>query len=66
MAVSAKGVKAMKEVMDGMGEGRGECVVLEGAKHGFAVRSCVGDEVQVKYAGVAEEQAMGWFGRWLG
>lgn len=42
-----------------------ECVVLKGAKHGFALRSCVVDELQRGYAEVAERQALEWFGRWL-
>jgi dienelactone hydrolase len=65
-------VAVMKKVLnekngkENGGEGRHECVLLEGAKHGFAVRSWEGDKVQMGFADVAEKQALAWFERWLG
>lgn len=56
----------VKKLIDGMGEeGRFECVVYEGCRHGFAVRSHPDDLVEVEAAERAEEQALRWFGRWL-
>lgn len=72
MAISASKVQVMKSVLEekakkeeGPLEGCYECVVLEGALHGFAVRSCVTNEKQMGYAGVAEKQALDWFARWM-
>lgn len=63
LGISAKGVKSLAAVLEG--KKVCECVVLKGAKHGFALRSCVVDELQRGYAEVAERQALEWFGRWL-
>ena len=40
--------------------------VVEGAKHGFAVRGDLGVEEEVKQGMVAEDQAVDWFQKWLG
>jgi len=42
-----------------------EVIVLEGAKHGFAIRLDPEDEVQNRCAAKAEELALGWFSQWL-
>lgn len=43
-----------------------EMVILEGAKHGFAIRTHPDDEREMEMAMWAEEQALAWFERWLG
>lgn len=62
-------VAVMKKVLDEKNAkedgGRYECVLLEGAKHGFAVRSWEGDAVQMGFADVAEKQALAWFQKFL-
>lgn len=57
--------KVLNEKAEKLDEKRHECVLLEGAKHGFAVRSWEGDSVQMGFADVAEKQALAWFERWL-
>lgn len=42
-----------------------EMVILEGAKHGFAIRTHPDDEVEMEMALRAEDQALAWFGKWL-
>lgn len=39
-------------------------VILEGAKHGFAVRT-MDDKYQWELASKAEDQAVAWFKRWF-
>lgn len=63
MALSAKGLSLMRKILEGRVEH--ELVVLDGAKHGFAVRTDPTDELQNKYAVVAEKQAIEWFERWF-
>lgn len=63
LGISASGVKNLAAVLGG--KDNGECVVLKDAKHGFALRSCVEDDLQRGYATIAEKQALEWFGRWL-
>ncbi|KAI4174958.1 MAG: hypothetical protein LQ343_001985 [Gyalolechia ehrenbergii] len=60
---SVKAVFARKNEEEG-GKGRFELNVVEGAKHGFAVRGNPGDEEEMKQAQVAEDQAVEWFRRW--
>jgi dienelactone hydrolase len=78
-AVKPEKVAVMKEVLEGKGkkhrgiEGEGEAggegvkevIVLEGAKHGFAIRLNPKDEVQNEAAEKAEDLAVQWFGRWF-
>ncbi|KAL8709620.1 MAG: hypothetical protein Q9220_005712 [cf. Caloplaca sp. 1 TL-2023] len=45
-------------------KGRFEIQIVEGARHGFAVRGDPGNEEEMKQAMVAEEQAVECFGRW--
>ena len=40
--------------------------VVEGAKHGFAVRGNLGIEEEVQQGIVAEDEAVKWFQKWLG
>ncbi|KAL8801559.1 MAG: hypothetical protein Q9200_006914 [Gallowayella weberi] len=44
---------------------RYEIQVLEGAKHGFAVRGNPNDSAEMDQAQRAEDQAVGWFGKWI-
>jgi len=64
MALGSKLAIKMKEILDKKGDGH-ECVILPGAKHGFAVRSYPDDEVQIGFGAVAEKQAINWFTKWL-
>jgi dienelactone hydrolase len=66
--MNTKDIAQMKKVLDAKTEAAGECqcVLLEGAKHGFAVRSWEGDKVQMGFADVAEKQALEWFEKWMG
>ena len=47
---------------------RGKFVVtvVEGAKHGFAVRGNLGIEEEVRQGMVAEDEAVKWFQKWVG
>jgi dienelactone hydrolase len=64
MALSTPGIRSMETILTKKG-GDHEVVILDGAKHGFAVRMHPDDELQNRYAVVAEEQAIAWFTRWL-
>lgn len=54
----------MKEILDAK-KGDFEMTILEGAKHGFAVRTHPEDEKEMECAEKAEVQALEWFARWL-
>jgi dienelactone hydrolase len=64
MALSTEGIRTMETILKKKG-GDHEVVILDGAKHGFAVRIDPKDELQNKYADVAEKQAIAWFTKWL-
>lgn len=66
--MNTKDIAQMKKILDAKTDAAGECqcVLLEGAKHGFAVRSWEGDKVQMGFADVAEKQALEWFEKWMG
>ena len=42
-----------------------EMEVMEGARHGFAIRGDPGDEEEKRRGQMAEDQAVEFFGRWL-
>lgn len=42
-----------------------EMIVVEGARHGFAIRGNPGDEDEKRRGKMAEDQAVDFFGRWL-
>lgn len=65
MALSTAGIRSMETILTKKGANH-EVVILDGAKHGFAVRVDPKDELQNRYAEVAERQAIAWFTRWLG
>ena len=50
----------------GGGEKGFEVVVVEGGKHGFAVRGNPDKEEEARQCQEAEDQAVTWFGRWFG
>lgn len=69
-----KGVKQVEQVLekknqvgagDGTANGRHEIRIVEGAKHGFAVRGNPDDELEMGQAQRAEDQAVAWFKRWI-
>ncbi|KAI4099852.1 MAG: hypothetical protein LQ339_005767 [Xanthoria mediterranea] len=69
-----KGVKQIQQVLerknkagggDGTAKGRHEIQIVEGAKHGFAVRGNPENEVEMAQAQRAEDQAVAWFERWI-
>ncbi len=72
--LKAEGIETIKEIfarkeaeMNGnRKEGKMfEMNVVEGARHGFAVRGNPGDEDEKRRGQVAEDQAVDFFGRWL-
>ena len=42
-----------------------EIRMIEGAKHGFAVRGNPDDKAELEYAQIGEDQAVTWFQKWL-
>lgn len=67
--LNMKGVETIKEVFarknaETGGKGRFELNIVEGARHGFAVRGDPDDEEELRQAQVAEDQAVAWFRRW--
>lgn len=62
-----EGIFAKKEMqLDQNDKGKYVISVVEGAKHGFAVRGDLGIEEEVKQGIIAEDQAVEWFQKWLG
>ncbi|KAK4698118.1 hypothetical protein P7C71_g49, partial [Lecanoromycetidae sp. Uapishka_2] len=66
------GVRQIEEIFAGkekklpeIEKGRFVISVVEGAKHGFAVRGNLGIEEEVKQGMVAEDEAVKWFQKWL-
>jgi dienelactone hydrolase len=62
-AMNAAGIRQMEGILKKVDHH--EVVILEGAKHGFAVRIDPTDELQNNYAKQAEVQAIAWFSKWL-
>jgi len=68
MMLKADGVEMIKEAFkkkEGSEEGKYEMNVVDGAKHGFAVRGNPGDEEEKRKGQLAEDQAVDFFGKWL-
>jgi dienelactone hydrolase len=63
MAMSSEKIRQMEGILK-KGDHH-EVVLLEGAKHGFAVRVDLTDELQNKYSKEAEVQAINWFTKWF-
>lgn len=58
-----EGVERIKKILKEKGDRvKSEVVVVEGAKHGFAIRGDKASEEQVKQEEVAFEQAVKWLG----
>lgn len=64
MAMKTPQILKMKEILEAK-EGAFECVILPGAKHGFAVRTHPEDKHEVECAEKAEVQAISWFTKWF-
>lgn len=60
-----KGILKEKEKEKEFRVGKFEMNVVDGARHGFAVRGDPGDEEESKRGQLAEDQAVGFFGRSL-
>lgn len=61
-----EGIFAGKErQLDQSEKGKFVITVVEGAKHGFAVRGDLGVEEEVRQGMVAEDDAVTWFQKWL-
>lgn len=66
-ALKMEGVERIKTVLNEKGDRvKSELVVVEGAKHGFAIRGDKASEEQLKQEEVAFEQAVKWLGSRLG
>jgi dienelactone hydrolase len=64
MALKSNLIIMMKDILEKKGDDH-ECVLLPGAKHGFALRTDPKDEVQMGHAATAEKQAIDWFTKWF-
>lgn len=64
-----EGMETIKRIFEEkekeFGTGRFEMNVIEGARHGFAVRGNPGDEDEKKRGQLAEDQGVDFFKRWL-
>ena len=60
-------VRKMEDVLKARADIKGswELVVIEGARHGFAVRGNLQNEEEAKQCQQAEDQAVEWFQNWL-
>lgn len=58
MAMGAKAIQQMKEILEVKNKGDHEVVIIPGAKHGFAIRAIKEDGVQRDAADKAEVQAI--------
>ncbi|CCD34454.1 hypothetical protein BofuT4_uP026520.1 [Botrytis cinerea T4] len=61
--MKAPQIDQMKEILQARQEGNFEVNVLEGAKHGFAIRTHPDDKDELECANKAEAQAIDWFKR---
>jgi len=64
MALKPNFIVKMRDILEKKGDDH-ECVILPGAKHGFAIRMDPKDEVQMGHAATAEKQAIDWFTKWF-
>jgi len=64
MALKSNLIIMMRDILEKKGDDN-ECVLLPGAKHGFAMRPDPKDEVQMGHAATAEKQAVDWFTKWF-
>ncbi len=59
-------IKEAQKIVEKKKAGDYEVVIYPGGKHGFAVRGDPSDPQQKVMGDQAEEQALKWFGKWLG
>lgn len=64
-ALKPDGVRKIQELWRGRQGGKEEITVVEGARHGFAIRGNQASEEEAKQESQAQDQAMAWFGKWL-
>ncbi|KAL6714303.1 hypothetical protein ACLMJK_007726 [Lecanora helva] len=57
--------KKEKEIASSMEGEKFEIKMIEGARHGFAVRGDPDDKAELGHGQIAEDQAVEWFQRWL-
>lgn len=65
-ALKGDGIRKIQELWRGRQGGREEFTVVEGARHGFAIRADHASEEEAKQELQAQDQAVAWFGKWLG
>ena len=65
MAMKAPLIQQMKKILEVKKKGDHEVVIIEGAKHGFSVRTHPDDKHEMECAEKAEVQAVEWFTRWF-
>ncbi|KAF7951960.1 hypothetical protein EAE96_007257 [Botrytis aclada] len=63
-AMKAPQIDQMKEILQVKQKGNSEVSILQGAKHGFAIRTHPDDKDELECANRAEAQAIDWFKRW--
>lgn len=56
-------IQQMKDVLEKKDDH--EVVIMQGAKHGFAIRTVPKDPLQMEHADKAEMHAINWFTRWF-
>lgn len=61
-----EGVDKIRKILEKADKVKSEVVVVEGAKHGFAIRGDKASEEQVKQEEIAFDQAVNWLGSRLG
>ncbi|KAF7911965.1 uncharacterized protein EAE98_011722 [Botrytis deweyae] len=64
-AMKAPQIDQMKEILQVKHKGNSEVSILQGAKHGFAIRTHPDDKDELEFANKAEAQAIDWFKRWF-
>ncbi|KAF7950570.1 uncharacterized protein EAE97_002122 [Botrytis byssoidea] len=64
-AMKAPQIDQMKEILQVKHKGNSEVSILQGAKHGFAIRTHPDDKDELECANKAEAQAIDWFKRWF-
>ena len=65
MAVPVAQCHKMKETLKKKDATKYEVIILENARHGFAVRGNPADKVEMEQAKQAEDQAVDWFLKWF-
>jgi len=64
MALKAPLANKMKDILEVKKKGDHDVILIEGAKHEFAIRTHPDDEHEMECARKAEAQAIEWFTKW--